>query len=496
MQLLARKLLGTIVAAVDASPAEIEKLYKEQNTKVKFDYAVLKQEDVAKTIKPTDSELKSYFESRKAAYQNSIEEKRQIRYFVIPDTTLQSKVTVTPEEVQKYYNEHQDQYRTPEEVRTRHILVKTPSPGPDGKVDQKAVDAARAKAQDLLKQIRAGADFAELAKKNSDDPGSAAKGGELDFMPKGALVPEYEKVAYAQGNGQISEPVQTSFGFHIIQTEDKHTAGIKPLAQVKSEIENGLRAQRVSALVNQIANDAQSTAKAQGIAKAAAKYNAPVVQSNPITQKSELPGIGAAKDLMQGVFSVAEGAGPQAARAAQSTVIYEVTKIEPARTPSLDEIRDKVTTDFKSERASKLLQQKVQELADRAHTEHDLRKAAKEIGATVETSELVSRSSSINGIGSMSGPASVAFGLKPGEISGPINIGPAGVVLEVTERQDPPTTGPQFAKDKDRFRDQIISQKRNEAMELFISNLETRLEKEGKKKINKAEMDKLTKSRT
>ncbi|HJX83868.1 MAG TPA: SurA N-terminal domain-containing protein, partial [Candidatus Angelobacter sp.] len=108
MQLLSRKLFSTIVAAVDASPAEIEKLYKEQNTKVKFDYAVLKEEDLAKGIKPTDSELKAYYAAHQAVYENSIEEKRQLRYFVIADKDLQSKITVTQDEEQKYYNDHQN----------------------------------------------------------------------------------------------------------------------------------------------------------------------------------------------------------------------------------------------------------------------------------------------------------------------------------------------------------------------------------------------------
>ena len=502
MQLLSRKLLVTIVAAVDASPSEIEKLYKEQNTKVKFDYAVLKEEDLAKAIKPTDTELKAYFEAHQASYQNSIAEKRQIRYFVIPDKDLQSKVTVTPADVQKYYSEHQEQYRSPEQVKTRHILISTPTPGTDGKVDQKAVDAARAKAEDVLKQVRAGGDFAALANKYSEDPGNTnaagvKQGGELPLFKKGPpLDPEFEKVAFGQNKGQISDLVRSSFGFHIIQTEDKLAAGITPLAQVQSKIETGLRGQKTSALVNQVANDAQSAAKAQGLDKVATKYNASVVQSNPVAQADTLPGIGASKELMGEAFSVPEGSGPQAARFAQGTVIFEVTKIEPARTPSLDEIRDRVTTDFKAERARMMLQQKVQELADHAHTEHDLRKAAKEAGATVETTIMVGRNDSVQGIGSMSGPASVAFGLKPGEISGPISTGPAGIVIAVTERQDPSTTDPQFAKARDQIRDQIISEKRNQAVELFISNLETRLEKEGKKKINKTEMDKLTRTRT
>lgn len=500
-QLLSRKLFSTIMAAVDASPAEIERLYKEQNTKVKFDYAVLKEEDLAKTIKPTDSELKAFYLQRQAAYQNSIEEKRQFRYFVIPQKYLESKVAVTQDDLQRYYNDHQDQYRIPEEVKTRHILITTPKPGSDGKVDQKGVDAARAKAQDVLKQVRAGGDFAALADKYTEDPGNnddtnhTKKGGEIGWFPKGSLVPEYEKAAYSQNNGQISDLVQTSYGFHIIQTEDKHAASVKPLAQVKDDIEKAVRGPQVSARRDQIVKDAQNPAN-QSLDKIAAKNNAQVVSSNLVKRNDSLPGMTSSKELLQAAFSVPAGPAVEAVSTPDGTAIFQVTKVEPARTPALDEIRDKVTADFKSDRATSLLQQKVHELADHAHNEHDLRKAAKEAGATVETSEMVSRSSNITGIGAMTGPAGVAFGLKPGEISGPINIGTSGVVLAILERQDPPTTGPDFEKAKDHFRDQIISDKRNEAVELFITNLEARLEKEGKKKINKAEMDKLVKPRT
>src|SRR6266404_2451418 len=295
--LLARKLMGTIVAGVDASPSEIEKLYKDQNTKVKFDYAFLKQDDLKKQLKPTDSELKAYFESNKQQrYLGGVPEKRQVRYFVLPDKDAQSKVTVTPEEVQNYYSQHQEEFRIPEEVRTRHILIKTPQPGPDGKVDQKAVDAARAKADDVLKQIRAGGDFAELAKKYSEDT-SKDQGGELGWTHRGQFVAEYEAAAYGQNVGQISEPVKSRFGFHIIQTEEKKS--IKPFAEVKDTLAANLKQQRTGDLMARMIKDAEAVAKNQDLDKAAAKMNAQVVQSNPIARTDSLPGIGASPEVMQ-----------------------------------------------------------------------------------------------------------------------------------------------------------------------------------------------------
>ncbi len=494
--LLTRKLLSTISAGVTVSPAELQQAYQEQNTKVKFEYAILNRDDVQKQIKPTDAELKAYYETNKARYQNSIPEKRVVRYFVINEKDAENKVTVTPSDLQRYYSANQQQYRVPERAKVRHILIKTPAPGPDGKVDQKAVDAARAKAEDLLKQIKSGANFAELAKKNSQDPGSAAQGGELGWIVKGQTVPEFEKTAFAQNPSQISNVVQTSYGFHIIQTEEKEQAHEKPLSDVRAEIEPIVKQEKASTVLTQEVNQAEDIARKQGLDKAAASVNAQVVQSNPISHSDSLPGVGNAPELMNQIFADNEKSGPDSSNTNTGYVIFEVNKIIPAQTPTFEAIKDKVTNDFKNERTNELLSKKGQELADRAHAEHNLAKAAKEAGATVKTSDMVGRSSQVPDIGSMAGPANVAFTMKPGEISGPLNLGQKEAVISITEKQEPPASGDEFAKASEQLREQLSEQKKEQAVQLFMGNLRTRLEKEGKLKLNKAEIDNVTRSRS
>ena len=493
---LARKLFGAITAGVNVTPAEVEQAYKDKNIKVKFQYAILNLADIQKQINPTETELKAFYEANKVSYQNAIPEKRRLRYFVLLDKDAEGKVTVDAAELQRYYNSHQDEYRLPDRVRVRHILINTPPPGPDGKPDQKGVDEARAKAADILKQVKAGGNFAELAKKYSQDPSSAVKGGELPWAQRGGFVAEFEKAAFALNPGQISDLVQTSYGFHIIQTEEKEAARVKPLAEVKNEIEKTVKAQKASALLDQKAAAAAEAAQKQGLDKAAAQAGAQVVESNPAGRGDALPGVGPSPELMGAVFAATEKSGPQMERFPQGYVMFQVTKIDPARTPSFDEIRDRVTGDFKTERANELLQKKARELADRAHAAHDLDKAAKEAGATVKTSDLAGRTSQVPEIGSMSGAAGAAFALKPGEISGPINLGQKAAVLQVTERQEPSVTDAQFAQERDSLMEQLSERKRQQALELFMSNLNARLEKEGKLKFNKTEMDRLAKSRS
>ena len=496
LDLLQRKLVNVIGASATASDSEVEKAFKDQNTKVKFQYAILKMEDVSKSIKPTDTELKAFYDANKPRYANSIPEKRQIKYFVLGDKNFADKVTIDPAEIQRAYSANQNAYRIPERAKVRHILIETPKPGPDGKVDQKAMDEARAKAQDVLKQIKATGDWAGLAKKYSADPGSKDKGGELDWLSKGQTVPEFEKAAFGQSKGQISDPVQSSFGFHIIQTEDKEDAHLKALAEVKPAIEEAIKQEKIKGLMSQASTDAEAIAQKQGMDKAASKYGAQVISSNPITRTDALPGIGAQPQLMDAIFSANDKAGPQANQTPQGTVVFEVTKVEPPRTPPFEEIKERVTTEFKNQRAADILRRKTQEMADRAHAEHDLAKAAKEAGATVKTSDLVSRTGQAPDIGSMSGPAAAAFTMKQGEISGPLNLGANQAVLQIVERQEPSTSDAEFAKQRDQLRERLASQKRQEVLGLFVNDLNTRLEKEGKVKINKTEMDNLAKSRS
>jgi peptidyl-prolyl cis-trans isomerase D len=500
--LLRRKLFSVVAANATVSKTELEQAFKDKNTKVKFQYALIKLEDVLKTIKPTDTELKAYFDVNQARYQNAIPEKRALKYFVLNDKDAESKITIDPADVQRYYSAHQDTFRVPERARARHILIGTPQPGPDGKVDQKGVDEARAKAEDVLKQVKAGGDFATLANKYSTDPGNedlkthAKKGGELGWFPRGGMVSEFDAKAFSQGKGQISDLVQTSYGFHIIQTEDKEDAHLKPLAEVKADIEKALKQEKLTAVLNKTSTEAADFAQKQGLEKAAAKYGAQVVQSNPVARADSLPGIGAQPSFMDAVFTTADKAGAQIGRIPTGFVIFEVTKVEPPRKPSFEEIKDRVTNDFKNERASDLMRRKTQEMADRAHAEHDLAKAAKEAGAALKTSELVGRTGLVSDIGQMAGPASAAFNLKQGEISGPLNFGRSQGVLQVVERQDPSPSDPEFAKQRDQLYEELTQQKQQEVLAMFMSDLSARLEKEGKVKINKTEMDNLTKARS
>jgi peptidyl-prolyl cis-trans isomerase D len=490
--ILTRKLVNLVTSGAMVSDKEVRDQFEKENAKAKFNYAVLSQEELRKGLHPTDDELKAYYEHNKATYNNSIPEKRKVQYAFLDRTKILDKVAVSPQEVQAYYDQHRDQYRVPEQVKVSHILIKTPTPGPDGKVDPKAVDAAQKKAEDVLKQLQAGAKFDELAKKYSDDPGSAKQGGELGWIGRGRTVPEFEKAAFSLPKGQTSGLVKSTYGFHIIRVEDKQDAHVKTLADVKEQIEPLIKQQKASKIADDESNTLLDQARSGGIEKAAAALGLNVVNTDFVSKSDVLPGIGTSPQFMDEVFSAPEKGGPELAQVSQGYAVYEVEGIKPPTTPTFEEIRTRVDNEFKNERANTLLTQKTQELSDRAKAEHDLKRAAKELGAAFKTSDFVLPSGQVPDIGAMSGPASVVFTMKPGEISGPITAGTNGVVIGLLDLQPP--SEQDFAAKKDQIRDSLLQAKKGDLFEMFVSNLRQQMQKAGKIQVNEQELKNLTKA--
>jgi len=492
-QLAQQKLLSAISAAATVSDKDVDEQVKKQDTKVRFKYAILTLDDVKKQVKVTDVELKAFYDQNKQQYVNSIPEKRKAKYIIIDTAKLAESVPVTQADLQAYYNQRQDEFRIPETVTVRHILIKTPTPGPDGKVDPKGVEAAKAKADDVQKQLKSGASFDELAKKYSDDPGSAQNGGLLPPLTKGRTVPEFEQAAFSTPKGQTTDIIRTSYGFHIIRVEDKQTARVKPLDEVKAQIEPAIKQQKAAAVAQNLANSVQSTARSAGMEKAAADKGLTVTTTDMLAQTDALPGVGSAQELANALFSAKKGDSPATAQTPQGFAIYQVTEIQAPQTPTFDQIKAQVEEQYKMQRAQSLLAQKTQELSDRARAAHDLGKAAKELGASVKTSDLVTSTAQVPDVGVMSGPANIAFTLGVGEISGPFQAGTnSGAVLAVLEKQEPSPAEVKQAWDT--AKETLLNQKRQALEGLYVQNLRDKLEKEGKIKVNKKEMERLSRS--
>lgn len=491
-EILISKLQALISGSASVGEAEIHDQFIKENTKVKFDYAILKLDDIKKGLHPAEAELKAFYESRKTAYANSVPEKRKVKYALIDSARVESSVQLNPDELRAYYEKNRDNYRVPEQLKVSHIWIKMPLAADNGTVDEKKVAEAQHRAEDVVQQLKKGAKFDDLAKKYSEDTGSANVGGSLGWIGKGQMTPEFEKAAYALAKGQVSDVVKTSDGFHIIRLDDKQDAHIRTLDEVKAEIEPGLKHQKAQQVAQREADALLKNSRNQGLDAAAAALNIPIVTTDFFARRDTLPGLGTSQQFMEAVFAAPDKAPPDAVTVSQGSAVFQLLGIKPPETPTFEDIRSKVEEEFKNDRARVLLNQKARELSDRAKADHDLKRAAKELGATVKTSDLVLPDGQVPDVGSMSGQASVAFTMKPGEITAPINSGSDAVVLSILENQTP--TDADYAAKRDDLREQLLQEKKQERFGLYVSNLIDQMTKSGKIRRNESEIKALTKA--
>ena len=467
------RLQALVTGGVSVSDNAVREAYKTQGTKVKFDYAVVSADDIRKTINPSDADLQTFFKSNAAKYATAVPEQRKIEYVSFDASNIPGgKPQVTDAEIASYYGQHQDQYQVKEQVKTRHILIQVPA-GADAKTDA----AAKAKAADILKQIKAGGNFADLASKNSDDPGSKTQGGELPMIPTAGLDPAYAKAAMALNPGQTSDLVKSQFGYHIIQTEQKDAAHAKSLSEVKESIIPVLEQQKAGAAEQSFATQLATEAKSTGIDKTAAAHGLKPETTDYIAKGGVVGGLADSAQLLTQAFSAAKGAAPASVSTGDGFAIFQVLDVKPAHAPDFADYKSHILDDYREQQVPQLLNAKLTKLEDRAKVLNDLKKAAAEMNIPVKSSDLVGKDGQVPDVGSMSGQAAVAFTLAKGAISAPINAGTTGIILSVTDKQEP--SAEDIAKNFDATREQLLSQQHEEIFRVYIGTLTDMYTKKG-----------------
>jgi peptidyl-prolyl cis-trans isomerase D len=468
-----QRLQSLITGGVTVSDNAVREAYKTQATKVKFDYAVISSDGLGKSINPTDAELEKFFKDNAAKYATAIPETRKIQYVSFDASNLPGgKPQISDADVEAYYNQHKSQYEVKEQVKVRHILIAVPQ-GADAKVDQ----AAKAKADDLLKQIKSGGNFADLASKNSDDPGSKVQGGELGWLDHGRTVPEFDKAAFSLAAGQTSDAIKTQFGYHILQVEEKKTAHLRPLSEVKAEIVPIIEQQRVGAAEQTFASQLAADAKKNGLEKAAQSRGLHAVTTDYVAKDGVIAGLADGSGLLTQAFTVVKGADPAPVSTGDGFAVFQVQDIKAAHAPVFADYKPHILDDYREQQIPLLLNTQIAKLDDRAKVLNDLKKAAAEMNIPVKSSELVGRDAQVPEIGAMGGPASVAFSLDKGAVSGPINLGRTGVVLGVTDKQQP--TSDDITKNFDQTREQLLNGQREELFRVYVGTVTKKYEDAG-----------------
>jgi peptidyl-prolyl cis-trans isomerase D len=460
-EIILHRLQALITAGVMVSDADVREEYLKQNVKIKFDYAAISADDLRKNINPSDPDLEAFFKKNAARYASAVPEQRRITYFAFTPGELPGGVPQpTQQEIQQYFSGRQSEYTVPEQARSRHILIKV-APGADAKTDA----AAKAKAEALLKQIKGGANFADLAKKNSEDS-SKDMGGELGFFKRGATVPEFEKALFSQKIGDTGI-VKSQFGYHILQVEERQTAHSQSLDEVRPAILATLVRQKEAAAEETYARTLTSEAIKNGLDKTAAAHHLAMATTPLVGVRDVISALPDSSQMIGKAFQSKPGDPPQFATTGEGYAVFQVKDVVAAHAPAFADWKSHVADDYRNEQLPVLLSQKTQELAQKARNLNDLAKAAREMGAAVKTSDLVGLSGQVPDFGQVGQVAPQLFDLKPGELSGPISAGRTGVVAKLVDKQEP--TAAEIAQNFDQTKDQILNQRRGEAFNVFLN---------------------------
>ena len=281
-----QRLRAYVTAGLTVSEKEAREQFLKSGTKIKFEYAVISADDIRKSINPTDAELEAFFKKNAARYANAVPEERVISYFAFTPNDVPGGVQQpTQQEIEAYYNAHKNEYSVQEQAKSRHILIQVPQ-GADAKTDA----AAKAKAQDVLNQIQKGANFADLAKKYSDDPGSKDSGGELGFAQRGHMVPEFDNAIFTQKIGD-TKIIKTQYGYHIVQVEERTPAHTQSLSEVLPTIQATLLREKSTGAQDAFARALTSEAIKNGLDKTAAAHHLQIVTTPPVNASGRDSGI-------------------------------------------------------------------------------------------------------------------------------------------------------------------------------------------------------------
>jgi peptidyl-prolyl cis-trans isomerase D len=475
-QMLLTKLQNLVLEGMVVTPNEVEHEYRKREEKVKLEYVAFSPENFRSQVNPTPADLQAYFAKNTHAYQ--IPEKRSFSLIVLDEPKIAAQIQVSDEDLQRAYAQNRERYRTGERVRARHILLKTTEK------PKEELPKIKARAEDVLKQLRAGADFAELARKHSEDPGSASNGGNLDWIVRGQTVKPFEDAAFSAQPNTLSNVIETQYGYHIIQVLERQQAKVTPFEEVRAQLADETKKQRVFDRMQTVADELRAAlAKAPAEAnQLAQKYGLNVIQVEAAAAGDPIPEIGVNADFSNALAATQQGGvTPIVQIGADKLAMAVVTGVTPGRAAKFEEVEAQVREAATASRAAELAKAKAAEAAGKVKAAGgDLRKIAKEYGLQVKTTTPFGRSDAPEGLGPAQYLAE-AFTKDAGAMIAPVELGDQTIIAKVVERT--PADMSKLPAAREQLVEAIKQRKARERDELFKEGLLASLIKEGKVKV-------------
>jgi peptidyl-prolyl cis-trans isomerase D len=460
-ELITTKVREQLQAGITVTEEEIDEEFRNNNEKVNLNYVSLTPASFEKKVKVTDEALAAYFAEQQEVFRTP--EMVSLRYLQFVPERYIDDVTFDENELEKYHRRHLDQFEILEKIKASHILIK---------VDEGTDEAVRAEkkafAEKLLEEVKAGKDFAELARVNSDDAASAVKGGNLGYFTRGSMVKPFEQAAFNMKPGDISDVVETTFGYHIIKVEEYTEPGVRSLAESMDEVKAGLRQQKAKQLAFEKAMDAYNINRKTGDLEAAAAANElGLKESGLFARDGYIDGIGSNQEIINAAHLLEENKLAKPVATDDGIILFALKERVPSHIPELDEVKDLVTASYQAMEAVKLAKAAAEEMVADLLDGSSLAKLAKRRNYTVEETGEFTRTYSpfVPRLGTSEELSKAAFEIKEDETAFDqyFEIQKRFVVVEVKERIAADMTLLDEAK-RAELEKTILSRKQNEAV--------------------------------
>ncbi len=454
--LLGQKLTRVVVGAAKVSEAEAREWYDWQNTSVNVSY-VLFDPNGYTDITPSEEQITDYFEKNKDTYKTDPMVK--VRYVVFDPEDFTDQVTAEEDEISDYYDSHQEEFTTQKTVEARHVLIKV-DPDADEETDQ----AAKAKAEEIAKLAKSGEDFAELAKTRSEGP-SKDSGGYLGKFTKSQMVKPFAEKAFSMAPEEISDPVKTRFGWHVIKVESVEEAATKTLEQSRETIAKTIKGKKSKTLAYDKAEQFyDGTFEKDDLIKNAKLFNRPLMEAGPFNRQGPKEVSRDKAKFANTAFNLKVDETSDIQDINGRYYIIQPTETIAAEIPPLEEVKGKVTRDLTKQLQTEKAGQDAEAMAADLKADRPFDEAASEHGMPVKQTGLFKRDGSIPEIGSDTAVSQAAFNLT--ETDSPVSQAVKGkkgyYLLHLIERTPPTEDG--YEKEKERIQSMLLTQKQNTVM--------------------------------
>ncbi len=422
--LLRQKLEGIIKASTHISESEVQEAYKKENEKIKFKYVGFSKDYFKPADRPSDEETQKYFDTHKSQFE--VPEQIQVQYVKLTPNLVEDVIEVYEEDIQDYYKTNEAKYLIKKQYKASHILIKSDSPLPLGedlsteekeKLLNEADEKTKIKAEEILKQIKEGADFGEMAKKHSADTASGNNGGSLGQFSQGMMIPEFEAALDQLKPGELSDPVKSMFGFHIIRLEEMKEGRTKPLEEVQEEIKKTLKEDKALKRIRTIAKKIRKEAGAgNDLTQAALKYKAEAQTTEFISRNvHNVPEIGNVPEFFNTAFLLTGEQLSEPVNTPDASYLLKIAARKDPYIPKLNDVLSAATQAVAEEKNKSATENQFKALGEQLKNNKNLEQLAKKLKMTVEETPFINQSDSIPGIGNIQSIKDAVFPLKPGE---------------------------------------------------------------------------------